>query len=149
MRNHSACHLLQSALTEVLGPHIAQHGSYVNDEFFTFDFSHFKKMSIEEVKEVEEKVNRWINSSIEEKTEVLPIEEAKKLGAKALFNDKYGDVVRVVCFGDVSKEFCGGTHVSNTQDIGMFVIEFEESLLPGCFRSRTRGRPFRDHAEKM
>ena len=138
MRNHSACHLLQSALTEVLGDHIAQHGSYVNDEFFTFDFSHFKKMTLEEVKEVEEKVNRWINQAIGEETRVLPIEEAKKLGAKALFNDKYGDVVRVVCFGDVSKEFCGGTHVSNTQDIGMFVIESEESIASGVRRITAR-----------
>ena len=134
MRNHSSVHLLQSALTEVLGSHIAQKGSYVCSEYINFDFSHFEKMKEEEIAEVERKVNHWISEAIEEKTEVLPIEEAKKLGAKALFDEKYGDVVRVVCFGEVSKEFCGGTHVKNTQDIGVFVIESEESVASGVRR---------------
>ena len=134
MRNHSSVHLLQSALTEVLGSHIAQKGSYVCSEYIHFDFSHFEKMKEEEIAEVERKVNHWISEAIEEKTEVLPIEEAKKLGAKALFDEKYGDVVRVVCFGEVSKEFCGGTHVKNTQDIGVFVIESEESVASGVRR---------------
>ena len=137
-RNHSSVHLLQAALTEVLGDHISQHGSYVDDEKSTFDFSHYQKMSDEEIKLVEEKVNQWIDASIPGEVKVLPIEEAKKLGAKALFNDKYGDVVRVVCFGDVSKEFCGGTHVSNTQDIGFFKIEFEESVASGVRRIQAR-----------
>ena len=137
-RNHSSVHLLQAALTEVLGDHIAQHGSYVSDEYSHFDFSHFKKMSEEEIAEVERKVNNWIALGIQEETKVLPIEEARKLGAKALFNDKYGDTVRVVMFGDVSKEFCGGTHVNNTQDIGIFVIESEESVASGVRRITAR-----------
>ncbi|MBR2505505.1 MAG: alanine--tRNA ligase [Bacilli bacterium] len=138
MRNHSAAHLLQQALTEVLGDHIAQHGSYVSDEFMHFDFSHFSKMNEEELKEVETKVNEWISQAIPSETKVLPIEEAKQIGAKALFNDKYGDTVRVVCIGDVSKEFCGGTHVSNTSDIGCFVIEYEESVAAGVRRIQAR-----------
>ena len=138
MRNHSSVHLLQKALTEVLGDHIAQHGSYVNDEYSHFDFNHFAKMSPEQLSEVERKVNEYIAMGIECETKVLPIEEAQKLGAKALFNDKYGDTVRVVCFGDVSKEFCGGTHVANSADIGMFVIEYEESVAAGIRRIQAR-----------
>ena len=134
MRNHSSVHLLQSALMEVLGDHVNQKGSYVSDEYVHFDFSHDKKMSEEEVTTVEKKVNTWIAMAIEEETKVLSIDEAKKIGAKALFDEKYGDIVRVVCFGDVSKEFCGGTHVKNTQDIGVFVIESEESVASGVRR---------------
>ena len=137
-RNHSSVHLLQSALTEVLGDHVAQKGSYVCADYIHFDFSHFKKMSEEEIAEVERKVNRWISEAIEEETKVLSIDEAKKIGAKALFDDKYGDIVRVVCFGEVSKEFCGGTHVSNTRDIGVFVIESEESVASGIRRIVSR-----------
>ena len=137
-RNHSSVHLLQSALTEVLGDHIAQKGSYVSDEYIHFDFSHFNKMSEEEIATVEKKVNTWISEAIEEETKVLSIEEAKKIGAKALFDEKYGDIVRVVCFGEVSKEFCGGTHVKNTQDIGLFVIESEESVASGVRRIQAR-----------
>ncbi len=138
MRNHSSVHLLQKALTEVLGDHIAQHGSYVNDEYSHFDFNHFAKMTPEQLNEVERKVNEYIAMGIDCETKVLPIAEAQKLGAKALFNDKYGDTVRVVCFGDVSKEFCGGTHVSNSSDIGMFVIEYEESVAAGIRRIQAR-----------
>ena len=137
-RNHSSVHLLQQALTEVLGDHIAQHGSYVTDEYSHFDFNHFNKMSPEEIAEVERKVNNYIAQAIKEETYVLPIEEAKKMGAKALFDDKYGDTVRVVTFGDVSKEFCGGTHVSNTSDIGLFVIDYEESSAAGIRRIQAR-----------
>ena len=133
-RNHSSVHLLQSALTEVLGDHVAQKGSYVCADYIHFDFSHFEKMKEEQIAEVERKVNRWISEAIPEDTKVLSIEDAKKLGAKALFDDKYGDVVRVVCFGEVSKEFCGGTHVSNSRDIGVFVIESEESVASGVRR---------------
>ena len=133
-RNHSSVHLLQSALTEVLGSHIAQKGSYVCSDYIHFDFSHFEKMKEEEIAEVERKVNRWISEAIPEETKVLSIDEARKIGAKALFDDKYGDVVRVVCFGEVSKEFCGGTHVKNSQDIGIFVIESEESVASGVRR---------------
>ena len=137
-RNHSSVHLLQQALTEVLGDHIAQHGSYVNDEYSHFDFNHFAKMTPEQIAEVERKVNQYIAQAIKEETFVLPIEEAKKMGAKALFDDKYGDTVRVVTFGDVSKEFCGGTHVTNTSDIGVFVIEYEESVAAGIRRIQAR-----------
>ena len=137
-RNHSSVHLLQQALTEVLGDHIAQHGSYVTDEYSHFDFNHFNKMSAEEIAEVERKVNNYIAQAIKEETFILPIEEAKKMGAKALFDDKYGDTVRVVTFGDVSKEFCGGTHVTNTSDIGIFVIEYEESIAAGVRRIQAR-----------
>ena len=137
-RNHSAAHLLQQALIEVLGDHISQHGSYVCDEYMHFDFSHFAKITPEQLNEIEKKVNNWIAIGLKEETKVLPIEEAKKMGAKALFNDKYGDVVRVVCFGDISKEFCGGTHVSNTADIGLFVIETEESIASGVRRIQAR-----------
>lgn len=133
-RNHSSVHLLQSALTEVLGSHIAQKGSYVCSDYIHFDFSHFEKMKEEEIAEVERKVNCWISEAIPEETKVLSIDEARKIGAKALFDDKYGDVVRVVCFGEVSKEFCGGTHVKNSQDIGIFVIESEESVASGVRR---------------
>ena len=138
MRNHSSVHLLQAALTKVLGDHIAQHGSYVSDEYSHFDFNHLEKMKDQEILEVERLVNEYIAEGIKEETKVLPIEEAKKLGAKALFNDKYGDVVRVVTFGEVSKEFCGGTHVSNTRDIGLFVIESEESVASGIRRITAR-----------
>ena len=134
MRNHSSVHLLQAALMEVLGDHINQKGSYVCDQYVHFDFSHDKKMSEEEIATVERKVNTWISEAIEEETKVLAIEEAKKIGAKALFDEKYGDVVRVVCFGEISKEFCGGTHVKNTSDIGLFVIESEESVASGVRR---------------
>ena len=137
-RNHSSVHLLQQALTEVLGDHIAQHGSYVNEEYSHFDFNHFQKMTAEQIAEVERRVNQYIAQAIKEETFVLPIEEAKKMGAKALFDDKYGDTVRVVTFGDVSKEFCGGTHVTNTSDIGVFVIEYEESVAAGIRRIQAR-----------
>ncbi len=148
MRNHSATHLLQAALEEVLGDHIAQAGSFVCDEFLTFDFTHYNKMTDEEIALVEEKVNGWISDAIEEKTLVLPIEEAKKLGARALFNDKYGDIVRVVTFGEVSKEFCGGTHVKNSQDIGSFYIESEESIAAGIRRITARTSIGGYHLEK-
>ena len=138
MRNHSSVHLLQAALMQVLGDQINQHGSYVSDEYSHFDFNHLEKVKDEQLNEVERLVNQYISDGIEEETKILPIEEAKKLGAKALFNDKYGDVVRVVTFGEVSKEFCGGTHVSNTRDIGLFVIESEESVASGVRRITAR-----------
>ena len=138
MRNHSSVHLLQAALMEVLGDHVNQKGSYVSDEYIHFDFSHDKKMSEEEIATVEKKVNNWIAMAIEEETKVLSIDEARKIGAKALFDEKYGDIVRVVCFDDVSREFCGGTHVKNTQDIGLFVIESEESVASGVRRIMAR-----------
>ncbi|MEA5061689.1 MAG: alanine--tRNA ligase [Erysipelotrichaceae bacterium] len=138
MRNHSATHLLQAALDEILGEEINQAGSAVNDEYVHFDFNYNKKIDDESLTSIEKKVNSWIAMGIKGKTEILPIEEAKKIGAKALFDEKYGDFVRVVSFGEVSKEFCGGTHVTNTQDIGIFVIEFEESVASGTRRIQFR-----------
>lgn len=137
-KNHSSAHLLQSALRKVLGDHVHQEGSYVDDEIMRFDFSHSSKITDTELKEIETLVNGWINDAIEQKTLLLPIEETKKTGATALFDEKYGDVVRVVTFGDVSKEFCGGTHVHNTAEIGCFAIEFEESIASGVRRIQAR-----------
>ena len=134
MRNHSACHLLQKALQEVLGNHINQAGSYVDEERARFDFTHFEKISEEQLRKVEERVNEIIDKAYDSKIKYMPIEEAKKTGAMALFGEKYGDIVRVVNFGDWSIEFCGGCHVSNTSDIGAFVIEFEESISSGVRR---------------
>lgn len=134
MRNHSAAHLLQSALVKVLGNHVHQEGSYVSDEYLRFDFTHFDRVKEDQIREIEEIVNEYINEAIEENTRVMPLEMAKKIGATALFNEKYGEIVRVVTFGDVSLEFCGGTHVLNTEDIGCFVIEFEESIASGIRR---------------
>ncbi len=133
-RNHSATHLLQSALDIVLGENIKQMGSFVSDEYMRFDFNYLSKINEEKLNEIELLVNKMIAESIESDIKVMPIEEAKKLGAKAFFNDKYGDEVRVVKFGDRSTEFCGGCHVENTKDIGLFVIESEESVASGVRR---------------
>lgn len=134
MRNHSATHLLQSALIKHVGDDVRQKGSFVNDEYLRFDFSHFEKIDPVTLNEVEKEVNNYISMMIENNTLILPIEEAKKLGALAEFDAKYGDKVRVVCFGDTSKEFCGGTHVKNSADIGLFVIKSEESISAGVRR---------------
>ncbi len=134
MRNHSATHLLQAALDAVLNSDISQAGSQVNEDYVHFDFNYDGKISDEDLNQIEQKINQWICNSIPCETKVLNIEEAKKLGAKALFDEKYGDVVRVVCFGDVSKEFCGGTHVNNTSDIGIFYLLNETSIAAGIRR---------------
>lgn len=138
MKNHSATHLLQSALIEVLGDECKQKGSFVNDEYLRFDFSFLRKIDSTELKKIERKVNEFIKEGIEEKTVVLPIEEAKKLNAISLFDEKYSDNVRVVEFGDVSKEFCGGTHVKNTSNIGLFKIISEGSISSGVRRIEAR-----------
>ena len=132
--NHSSLHLLQSALRKVLGDHIAQAGSYVCKDYGRFDFSHFEKISDEDLLKIENYVNTWINEELSVTTEVLAIEDAKKTGATALFDEKYGDTVRVVSMGDVSKEFCGGTHVNNTSNLGSFKILSEESIGSGIRR---------------
>ena len=137
-RAHSACHLLQSALKEVLGDHISQAGSYVTDGVCRFDFTHFEKIKLEDLRKVERLVNEKIDASLVSNIRELPIEEAKKLNATALFDEKYGDVVRVVSLGDYSTEFCGGCHVSNTNDIGMFIIDSEESISSGVRRIEAR-----------
>ncbi|MDO4468120.1 MAG: alanine--tRNA ligase [Bacillota bacterium] len=126
--NHSCTHLLQSALKQVVGEHIHQAGSYVCDEYLRFDFNHFEKVTNDQLAQVEAIVNQFISGAYPVKKEVMAIEEAKKTGATALFNEKYGDTVRVVTMGDVSKEFCGGTHVNNTSEIGICKIISEESI---------------------
>ncbi len=132
--NHSSVHLLQAALIEVLGNHIGQAGSYVCRDYARFDFSHYEKVTDEQLNRVENLVNEYIARQLPITTEVLTIEEAKKTGAIALFDEKYGDTVRVVSMGDVSKEFCGGTHASNTADLGSFKINYEESIGSGIRR---------------
>ena len=134
MRNHSACHLLQRALQEVLGNHVHQAGSYVDPFGCRFDFSHFDAMTPEQIDKVEYLVNDMILSSMPVVTKEMPIEEAKKLGAMALFGEKYGNIVRVVNAGDRSIEFCGGTHVDNTAKIGLFKIVKESSVAAGVRR---------------
>ena len=133
-RNHSATHLLHAAISEVLGGHVDQKGSYVCPDYLRFDFTSDKKLSDEQLHQIEQRVNELIGLGIKEETKVLPIEEAKKLGAEMEFSEKYGDTVRVVCFGDYSKEFCGGTHVKNSSDIGLFVITGESSIGSGLRR---------------
>lgn len=134
MRNHTAAHLLQAALREVLGDHVHQAGQLVTSEHCRFDFSHFSAMTVEELAKVESFVNKKILEAIPVITQELPIEEARKLGAMALFGEKYGDVVRVVSVGDYSVEFCGGTHVSNTSNLGLFRILSESSVASGVRR---------------
>ena len=137
-RNHSASHLLQSALEKVLGDHIKQMGSYVCEDYLRFDFTHFEKINENQLEQIEHLVNEMIMMQIDADIKILPIEEANKLGAKAFFSEKYGKEVRVVRFGDVSIEFCGGCHVNNTSEIGVFVIESEESIASGVRRIQAR-----------
>ena len=131
--NHSSVHLLQAALKAVLGDHIAQAGSYVSENYSRFDFTHFEKISEEDLDKVEELVNSYIFAGYDVHTDVLAVEDAKKTGAVALFNEKYGDTVRVVTMGP-SKEFCGGTHASNTAELGCYKIRSEESIGSGIRR---------------
>ena len=134
MRNHSACHLLQSALRRVLGNHVEQSGSYVSDTVCRFDFTHFSAMTAEEIAGVEALVNYEILAGQVGSMTEMPIDEAKKLGAMALFGEKYGKIVRVVRMGENSIEFCGGTHVDNTAKIGLFKILSESSVAAGVRR---------------
>ena len=133
-KHHSATHLLHAVLSNLLGEHIAQAGSLVEATRLRFDFSHPKALSDEEIHQVEEHVNNEIMRALVAKTEILPIEEAKKSGAKSQFGEKYGDVVRVVKLGDTSVEFCGGVHVDNTANIGSFIITKESGVSAGVRR---------------
>jgi len=134
MRNHSACHLLQAALRNVLGTHVEQAGSYVSDKVCRFDFTHFAALTDREIEMVESQVNADIMNAGEGSMTEMPIEDAKKLGAMALFGEKYGKTVRVVRMGNRSIELCGGTHVDNTGKIGLFKILSESSVAAGVRR---------------
>ena len=133
-RNHSATHLLQKALRTVLGTHVEQAGSSVNEDRLRFDFTHFSAMTPEELKKVEDIVNEQISKGLDVIVKNMPIEEAKKTGAQALFGEKYGDIVRVVNMSDFSIEFCGGTHVKNTSEIMAFKIISESGVAAGVRR---------------
>ena len=133
-RNHTAAHLLQAGLRAVLGTHVEQAGQLVNEKAVRFDFTHFSALSREEISSVEAFVNNAILSGIVVDNREMPIDEAKKMGAMALFGEKYGDVVRVVAAGDTSVELCGGTHVDNTSTLGLFHIVSESSVAAGVRR---------------
>ena len=133
-RGHSATHLMQQALRDVLGDHVMQAGSYVDDNYLRFDFNHFQPMTAEEIHKVEEIVNEKVDEYLPIRMEEMPIEEAKKLGAMAIFGEKYGDIVRVVSMGDYSIEFCGGTHIDNTGKVGGFKIISEGGIAAGVRR---------------
>ena len=133
-RNHTAAHLLQAALRKTLGTHVEQAGQYVDENVVRFDFVHFSAMTSEEIKTVENAVNEVILSALPVETSEMPIDEAKKLGAMALFSEKYGSTVRVVKIGDYSIELCGGTHAENTGNLGLFKIISESSVAAGVRR---------------
>lgn len=134
MRNHTAAHLLQAALREVLGTHVEQAGQLVNDKEVRFDFTHFNPLTTEELSRVEAIVNKEILACAPVSMQEMPIEEAKRMGAMMLFGEKYGDIVRVVKAGDASTEFCGGTHVASTGELGLFKIVSEASVAAGVRR---------------
>ena len=133
-KNHTATHLLNEALRQQVGTHIKQAGSLVTDDKLRFDITHFAPLTKEEIERVEQEVNEQIWNALEIKTEEMPIAEARKLGAQALFGEKYGDVVRVVSIGDYSIELCGGTHNANSSEVGIFKIVSESGVAAGVRR---------------
>jgi len=133
-KNHTATHLLQSALRRVLGEHVQQQGSFVGSDYLRFDFTHFKALTRDELDRVEELVNQYINENHSIKAEEMSIEDARQTGALAFFGDKYDQKVRVVAAGDFSKELCGGTHLDKTSQIGIFKIQTEGSVASGIRR---------------
>ncbi len=150
MRNHTACHLLQKALREVLGEHVHQAGSYVDEHRCRFDFTHFSAMTAQEIKETEDIVNDMILQALDVDISEMPVDEARKLGAMALFGEKYGDVVRVVNISGRSIEFCGGTHIENTSRIGLFKILTETSVAAGVRRiEATTGTGVLEYMDQM
>ena len=134
MRNHTAAHILQATLRKMLGTHVEQAGQLVNSEEMRFDFSHFSALTTEELADIEAAVNAVIFAAEPVETAQMSIDEAKKMGAMALFSEKYGDVVRVVKIGNYSTELCGGTHVQNTSMLGLFKIVSETSVAAGVRR---------------
>ena len=145
--NHSSLHLLHAALHKVVGAHVNQAGSYVCKDYGRFDFTHYEKLSDSQIKEIERLVNEKISNKLAVVTELMTIEEAKKSGAVALFDEKYEDEVRVVSMGEFSKELCGGTHVSNTSEVGIFKIISEESIGSGIRRitSKTNFKAYEEY----
>src|SRR5690606_9315033 len=134
VRMHTATHLLHQALRDVLGPHVFQKGSNITAERLRFDFTHPAKMTSEEIKKVADLVNEKSGAAMEVTRTVIPLEEARKMGAIGLFGEKYGDTVSVYLMGDYSKEFCGGPHVKNTKEVGTFRILKEEAVSAGIRR---------------
>ena len=133
-KNHSAVHLLHAALHELVGTSVNQAGSYVDEDYFRLDFTHTERLTPSMLREIEHKVNKWIAQSLEIRTDIMDLEDAKKTGAMALFGDTYGEKVRVVSMGHISKELCGGTHAYNTGEIGVFKLVSEESVGSGVRR---------------
>jgi alanyl-tRNA synthetase len=134
MLNHSATHLLHRALNDVLGSEVSQAGSYVGPDYLRFDFNYNTRVTDEELEKIELIVNKYISDSVPLTVKYMTLAEAQKLGAKALFMEKYGDLVRVVTFAGISVELCGGTHIDNTSKIGTFVIVSESSIASGVRR---------------